>query len=72
MINEKPQKWMFDEVDGSKKSVIDTSYRTGHLQHVVLYLKCDGCECNTSNFEDWIVHGEPGSECTDFFEKPAF
>ncbi len=69
MIDEKPQKWIFDEL---KKSVIDTSSIIGWSQDVQLYLKCDGCGCHESNFEDWIILGEPTQKCTDHVGKPTF
>jgi hypothetical protein len=61
-----PQKWM------EKNSVVDTVYTTGESQYVKLYIKCDGCECNTDNFEDWIQHGQPSNDCTNQFGKPQF
>jgi hypothetical protein len=44
----------------------------GTTQYVTLYIKCDGCECNNDNFEDWIVLGKPSKQCTDELCKPNF
>ena len=70
MMSEKPQKWV--TINDCKQSVIDTSHTTGNTQYVTLYLKCDGCGCNTSNFEDWMSCGEPSSQCTNELCKPSF
>ncbi len=72
MYNEKPQKWIYDDVTKCDKSVIDDSYTTGGWQEVDLYRNCEGCGCNKSNFEDWITLGFPTAECTDIFNKPKF
>ncbi len=68
----KPQKWTIDKTTDKRVSIVDESYITGHAQYVTLYIKCDGCECNASNFENWMLYGEPTQKCTDQHGKPQF
>jgi hypothetical protein len=54
----------------TKESTTDYTCTVGESQYVTLYIKCDGCECNAENFQDWIVLGEPSNKCTNEFCEP--
>jgi hypothetical protein len=67
-IDIRPQ--VYDKEQGMWKR--DMSYRTGATQYATLYLKCDGCGCDTSNMEDWMLLGMPTNGCTNEDGKPCF